>query len=261
MQRVEPLFDWIIIDSPPAVPVSDASLLAKACDGVLMVVRSNATPSDVARKARQEFPDQALVGVVLNGTSEDVGTVRALLLRVVPEDSDRDQVLGGVEVIRLFNVYYPVRTLVLLVVEALIVGLSFVLGTVVRAPGQTGCCGSITNCSLKAVTQDPAVTGIVLLLSHGFDLYDSIQPDAKWDQAFRLLLVLGLVALALARCDYVVPRFPAGADFLPATALGTGDPDRRAVRLAVRSIPGWCSSRIFASESMCWERESEPSGW
>lgn len=71
LQRLEPLFDWIIIDSPPAIPVSDASVLAKACDGVLMVVRSNATPSDVARKARQEFPDQALIGVVLNGTRED----------------------------------------------------------------------------------------------------------------------------------------------------------------------------------------------
>jgi len=71
LQRVEALFDWIIIDSPPAVPVSDASVLAKACDGVLMVVRSNATPVDMARRARQEFPDQALVGVVLNGTDRD----------------------------------------------------------------------------------------------------------------------------------------------------------------------------------------------
>lgn len=71
LQRVEPLFDWIIIDSPPAIPVSDASILAKVCDGVLMVVRSNSTPFDVARKARQEFPDQVLVGVVLNGTRED----------------------------------------------------------------------------------------------------------------------------------------------------------------------------------------------
>jgi protein-tyrosine kinase len=71
LQRVESLFDWIIIDSPPAVPVSDASVLAKACDGVLMVVRSNSTPFDIARKARQEFPDQALIGVVLNGTRED----------------------------------------------------------------------------------------------------------------------------------------------------------------------------------------------
>lgn len=71
LQRVEPLFDWIIIDSPPAVPVADASILAKVCDGVLMVVRSNATPFDMARKARQDFPDQVLVGVVLNGTRHD----------------------------------------------------------------------------------------------------------------------------------------------------------------------------------------------
>ena len=71
LQRVEPLFDWIIIDSPPAVPVSDASVLAKACDGVLMVVRSNSTPVDLARRARQEFPEEALIGAVLNGTSED----------------------------------------------------------------------------------------------------------------------------------------------------------------------------------------------
>lgn len=67
MKRVESLFDWIIIDSPPAVPVSDASLLANSCDGVLMVVRSDATPFDIARKARQEFSDKHLVGVVLNG--------------------------------------------------------------------------------------------------------------------------------------------------------------------------------------------------
>ncbi len=71
LQRVEPLFDWIIVDSPPAVPVSDSSVLAKACDGVLMVVRSNATPVDMARRARQEFPDGALVGVVLNGAIAD----------------------------------------------------------------------------------------------------------------------------------------------------------------------------------------------
>ena len=69
LQRLEPLFDWIILDSPPAVPVSDASVLANACDGVLMVVRSNVTPSDAARRALQEFPEEALVGIVLNGTS------------------------------------------------------------------------------------------------------------------------------------------------------------------------------------------------
>jgi len=67
LNRLEPLFDWIVIDSPPAVPISDAGLLANYCDGVLMVVRSNATPFDIARKARQEFREDHVVGVVLNG--------------------------------------------------------------------------------------------------------------------------------------------------------------------------------------------------
>jgi protein-tyrosine kinase len=67
LQRVEPLFDWIIVDSPPAVPVSDANQLANFCDGVLMVVRSNATPYDTAQKARQEFAGKTMAGVVLNG--------------------------------------------------------------------------------------------------------------------------------------------------------------------------------------------------
>jgi protein-tyrosine kinase len=67
LDRLDPIFDWVIIDSPPAVPVSDPVLLANYCDGVLMVVRSNATPFDMARKARQEFHDERLIGVVLNG--------------------------------------------------------------------------------------------------------------------------------------------------------------------------------------------------
>jgi len=66
LDRLAPLFDWVIIDSPPAVPVSDASLLANCCDGVLLVVRSNETPFDIAQRARQEFRDELLLGVVLN---------------------------------------------------------------------------------------------------------------------------------------------------------------------------------------------------
>jgi protein-tyrosine kinase len=71
MQRVEPLFDWIIMDTPPVIPVADSTLLANFCEGVLMVVRSNSTPSDLARKAREEFQDKLLLGVVLNGIPAD----------------------------------------------------------------------------------------------------------------------------------------------------------------------------------------------
>ena len=67
LQRVEPLFDWIILDTPPVIPVSDSTLLANFCDGVLMVVRANVTPSDLARRARDEFQDKLLLGMVLNG--------------------------------------------------------------------------------------------------------------------------------------------------------------------------------------------------
>jgi capsular exopolysaccharide synthesis family protein len=67
LQRVESMFDWIIVDSPPVIPVADSTLLANFCDGILMVVRSNVTPADMARRARAEFQDKLLLGVVLNG--------------------------------------------------------------------------------------------------------------------------------------------------------------------------------------------------
>lgn len=59
-------FDWIVIDSPAAVPFSDASLLSGACDGVLIVVAAAATSFDIAQKGVQEFHGKQLLGVALN---------------------------------------------------------------------------------------------------------------------------------------------------------------------------------------------------
>ena len=72
LSRLEPIFDWIILDSPPAALVSDAAQLANYADGVLLVVRSNGTPVDAARRARQEFGGHNVVGVVLNGISPEL---------------------------------------------------------------------------------------------------------------------------------------------------------------------------------------------
>ena len=66
LQNVAEAFDWIILDSSPAVLVSDASVIADVCDGVLLVLKSAVTPLDMARKARQEFHNKPLLGVVLN---------------------------------------------------------------------------------------------------------------------------------------------------------------------------------------------------
>jgi len=59
-------FDWIIFDSTPAVQVTDAGQLSNSCDGILIVVRSDATPYDWAQRARDEFPRGKVIGVVLN---------------------------------------------------------------------------------------------------------------------------------------------------------------------------------------------------
>jgi protein-tyrosine kinase len=66
LERLTPIFDWVILDSPPCLPVADATVLAGLCDGVLLVVRAGSTPVDVAQKARQQLQGQNIVGVVLN---------------------------------------------------------------------------------------------------------------------------------------------------------------------------------------------------
>jgi protein-tyrosine kinase len=66
IEQVESFFDWIIVDSPPAIALTDAALLANSCDGVILVVRSHSTPFDVVQQARARFHDESLVGVVLN---------------------------------------------------------------------------------------------------------------------------------------------------------------------------------------------------
>ena len=66
LDRVTPVFDWVVLDSPPALPVHDASVIADLCDGVLFVVQAGETDFEVAGKAASEFRDKNLLGVVLN---------------------------------------------------------------------------------------------------------------------------------------------------------------------------------------------------
>jgi len=66
LDLVTPVFDWIILDSPPTLAVHDASSLADLCDGVLFVVRAGATEYQLVEKASSEFLKKNLLGVVLN---------------------------------------------------------------------------------------------------------------------------------------------------------------------------------------------------
>jgi protein-tyrosine kinase len=70
LERITPLFDWVIMDSPPCLPVADASVLADLCDGVLLVVRSGSTPAEISQRALQELQGRTILGVVLNAVTE-----------------------------------------------------------------------------------------------------------------------------------------------------------------------------------------------
>jgi capsular exopolysaccharide synthesis family protein len=65
-----PHFDWILIDSPPALAVSDAIDLARAADAVLLVAREARTPFDVAQRAQAAFTNSRVLGFVLNAVKD-----------------------------------------------------------------------------------------------------------------------------------------------------------------------------------------------
>ena len=66
LNTVTPVFDWIIIDSPPTLPVHDASVLAEMVDGVLFVIRAGSTDAEIVERTAGEFRGKNLLGVVLN---------------------------------------------------------------------------------------------------------------------------------------------------------------------------------------------------
>jgi protein-tyrosine kinase len=70
LERLTPIFDWVILDSPPCLPVADATVLAGLCDGVLLVVRAGSTAVEVAQKVCQQLRGENIVGVVLNGAEQ-----------------------------------------------------------------------------------------------------------------------------------------------------------------------------------------------
>ena len=106
--------------------------------------------------------------------------------------------------IRLFNVYYPTRTIVLLLCEALIVSGCFLLATVLLLGPDTYLVLNYEYGGLKIF----ALTVLTLLCSYYFDLYEPQRISARWEIYFRLLLVLGFLSFLLSAIIYLYP----GAD-------------------------------------------------
>jgi sugar transferase (PEP-CTERM system associated) len=114
--------------------------------------------------------------------------------------------------IRIFNVYYPTRTLVLLLLEALLVGGSFLLATVCLS--FMGPDGSIVlfNALIyeNGLLKIAGITALTLLLTYYFDLYGPRRISDGWEIYFRLLLVLSVLSFVLAGLVYCFPDLDIG---------------------------------------------------
>ena len=108
--------------------------------------------------------------------------------------------------IRLFNIYYPIRTLVLLGGETLLVWSSLLAATIWQHPEDLYVVLNYEGGYLKIL----AATVAVLVFSHLFDLYEPTLWNARGEMYFRLLLVPGIMALVTAIIAYVFPRILIG---------------------------------------------------
>jgi capsular exopolysaccharide synthesis family protein len=67
IQRVSPQFDWILIDAPPAQPLTDALSLSRHVDATLLVARADRTPREAIEETIELIGRDHVVGIVLNG--------------------------------------------------------------------------------------------------------------------------------------------------------------------------------------------------
>jgi capsular exopolysaccharide synthesis family protein len=69
MEQLAGLFDWIVVDSPPLLPLADTTVWARLTDGTLLVAREGKTEKAALQRGLEILKTSDLLGVVLNGCS------------------------------------------------------------------------------------------------------------------------------------------------------------------------------------------------
>jgi capsular exopolysaccharide synthesis family protein len=72
MDQLSELFDWIIIDSPPVLPLADTSVWARLADGVLLVARQGVTEKRQLQRGLEALEPKKVIGALLNGSKSPV---------------------------------------------------------------------------------------------------------------------------------------------------------------------------------------------
>lgn len=66
LQEARRRFDLVIVDSPPLLPVTDAVVLARALDGIVVVVAANDTPRKLLEESLNLLDSSKVLGIVFN---------------------------------------------------------------------------------------------------------------------------------------------------------------------------------------------------
>lgn len=66
MDQLAKWFDWIVIDSPPVLPLADTSVWTNLADGILLVTRQGKTEKRQLLKGIEALDPQKLIGALLN---------------------------------------------------------------------------------------------------------------------------------------------------------------------------------------------------
>jgi len=69
LEELETFFDWIVIDTPPVLPLADTPLWMKLADGVLLVVREGVCEKKQVERALEIIDPATMIGVVINSCS------------------------------------------------------------------------------------------------------------------------------------------------------------------------------------------------
>lgn len=70
MNQMVACFDWVIIDSPPILPLADTTVWSRVADGVLLVVREGKTDRKSLKRGLEQLGKTELLGVVLNNCTD-----------------------------------------------------------------------------------------------------------------------------------------------------------------------------------------------
>jgi len=71
MEQLAAGFDWVVIDSPPILPLADTSVWARFADGILLVVRAGRTERQPLQKGLAAIDQSRLLGLVVNSCAGD----------------------------------------------------------------------------------------------------------------------------------------------------------------------------------------------